>query len=196
MIDVVCAADLHESYRRSIAEIFVDGFGPDFAFFSTDHGKLTDVLQHTLVLDLFYVALVDDRPAGIAACTNGRQLSFRHDKRELRRHLGFYKGTIAHIVFGREFYKPLPYTRDRLASLEFVATGASYRGMGVATTLLTHLLALPQYDEYVLADIADTNTAALGLYEKLGFREFKREKVNHTKRTGINAYVSMRLVQP
>ncbi|MEV0055865.1 hypothetical protein AB0H34_35880 [Saccharopolyspora shandongensis] len=52
-----------------------------------------------------------------------------------------------------------------------------------------------QFKTYVLEDIADTNAPALGLYAKLGFREFKREKVRHTKRTGINAYVSMRLTQ-
>ncbi|MEV5543500.1 hypothetical protein AB0L13_42435 [Saccharopolyspora shandongensis] len=61
--------------------------------------------------------------------------------------------------------------------------------------LLRHMLAFPQFKTYVPEDIADTNAPALGPYEKLGFREFKREKVRHTKRTGINAYVSMRLTQ-
>ncbi|WP_157549364.1 GNAT family N-acetyltransferase [Nonomuraea candida] len=195
MIEVVRAAELGESYRRGIAEVFIDGFGPDFSYFSKDPAKLTDALEHALVLDLFYVALLEGRPAGITACTDGRQPSFRHDKRELRRHLGLYKGTVADFGFRREFSKSLPYAREGMASLEFVATGAAYRGRGVATALLTHLLALPQYDEYVLAEISDINTPALRLYEKLGFREFERTKVRHTQQTGINYYISMRLVQ-
>ncbi|MFI6299371.1 GNAT family N-acetyltransferase [Nonomuraea sp. NPDC050790] len=195
MIEIARATDLGAAHRRAVAEIFVDGFGSDFAYFSKDPKKLADALQHALVLDVFHVALADGRPAAITACTDGRQLSFRHDKRELRRHLGFYKGTIADMAFKREFYTPLPYAKDRMASLEFVATGSKYRGRGVATALLKHLLGLPQYDEYVLAEISDINTPALRLYEKLGFREFTREKVNHTKRTGINYYISMRLVQ-
>ncbi|MEV5998186.1 GNAT family N-acetyltransferase [Streptomyces griseomycini] len=195
MIEVVHAAELGESYRRAIAEVFVDGFGPDFSYFSKDSAKLLDALEHALVLDVFHVALIGGRPAGITACTDGRQLSLRHDRRELRRHLGLYKGTIADIGFRREFCKPLPYAKGGTASLEFVATGTKYRGRGVATTLLTHLLTLPQYDEYVLVDISDVNTAALRLYEKLGFREFKRTRVRHTKQTGINYYISMRLVQ-
>jgi ribosomal protein S18 acetylase RimI-like enzyme len=194
-IEVVRAAELGESHRRAIAEVFVDGFGPDFSYFSDDPAKLADALEHALVLDVFYVALVDGRPAGITACTDGRRPSFQHDRRELRRHLGFYKGTIADIGFRREFAKPLPYAKDGMASLEFVATAIRYRGRGVATALLTHLLALPQYDEYVLAEISDVNTAALRLYDKLGFREFQRTKVRHTRKTGINYYISLRLVQ-
>ncbi|MEQ4724656.1 GNAT family N-acetyltransferase [Nonomuraea sp. B19D2] len=195
MIEVKRAADLGESHRRAITRIFVDGFGPDLSYFSKDPDKLTDALAHMLVLDLFYVGLVHGESAGIVACTDGRQRAVRHDVRELRRRLGLVKGTIAHLSFSREFEKPLPYARERMASLEFVATGPAFRGQGVASAIIQHLLALPQYDEYVLDTIADINTPALRLYEKLGFTEFKRTKVHHAKITGIGAYVGMRLVQ-
>ncbi|MGW4792103.1 GNAT family N-acetyltransferase [Nonomuraea sp. NPDC004297] len=195
MIEVVRAADLGEKHRRAIAEVFVDGFGPDFSFFSKDPVQLTEALEHALVLDLFYVALAEGRPAGIVACTNGRQPSLRHDGRQFRRHLGLYQGTVADIVFSRRFGPTLPYAKDRRASLEFVATSAMHRGRGVGTALLSHLLALPQYDEYVLEEISDINAPALHLYEKLGFREYKRKKVRHTRWSGINHYISMRLVQ-
>jgi ribosomal protein S18 acetylase RimI-like enzyme len=148
-----------------------------------------------LVLDVFHVGLIHGEPAGIVACTDGRQRAVRHDARELRRHLGVLKGTIAHLSFSREFERPLPYFRERMASLEFVATGSRFRGRGVATAIIKHLLDLPQYDEYVLDTIADVNTPALRLYEKLGFTEFKRTKVHHAKITGIGAYVGMRLIQ-
>lgn len=195
MVDVKRAAELGESYRRRIAEVFVDGFGPDLSYFSKDPRKLVDALAHILVLDLFHVALVDGEPAAIAACTDGRQLSVRHDGKELRKHLGLVKGTVADIGFRREFQKVLPYGKGGMASIEFVATASRFRGKGVATALLNHLLAMPQYSEYVLEEISDVNLPALRLYEKLGFREFKRKKVHHTWWTGINYYVSMRLVQ-
>ncbi|SDZ14567.1 Acetyltransferase (GNAT) family protein [Saccharopolyspora shandongensis] len=47
----------------------------------------------------------------------------------------------------------------------------------MATALLRHVLTFPQFKTYVLEDIADTNAPALGLYEKLGFRKFRRKKV-------------------
>lgn len=64
----------------------------------------------------------------------------------------------------------------------------------MASAIIRHLLDLPQYDEYVLDEISDVNDPALRLYAKLGFTEFKRVKVKHTRFTGIGAYVSMRLV--
>ncbi|MEV0618433.1 GNAT family N-acetyltransferase [Nonomuraea sp. NPDC050404] len=195
MIDVVRATDLGDEHRRAITEIFVDGFGPEFSAFSKDPARLTDAFEHALPLDLYWVALVDGEPAGITALTDGTRLSFRHDGRELRRHLGLLKGTFADLAFRSTFSATLPSTRDGLASLEFVATRAKHRGRGVGAALLSHLLALPQYDEYVLEEISDINAPALHLYEKLGFREYKRKKVYHTRWSGINYYISMRLVQ-
>ncbi|MEV0109755.1 GNAT family N-acetyltransferase [Nocardia sp. NPDC050799] len=89
----------------------------------------------------------------------------------------------------------MPEAGAQTASLEFVAAATQYKGQGVATALLQHLLALPQYREYLLDGISDINTRALALYERLGFVEYKRRKVRHTRRTGINHYISMKLIQ-
>ncbi|HCS60970.1 MAG TPA: hypothetical protein DIW46_06175 [Microbacterium sp.] len=75
-----------------------------------------------------------------------------------------------------------------------VATEAAYQGRGVATALLRHLLALPEYREYVLEDIKDTSTPALGLYTKLGFTIYKRRKVRFARHAGFTELVSMKLV--
>ncbi|GAA1331744.1 GNAT family N-acetyltransferase [Saccharothrix algeriensis] len=195
MLEIRRADELGESARAGICAVFVDGFGEYLDYFAKDRARLVDAFAHMLVLDLFHVAVIDGQPAGIAACTDGQQLPLRHDRAVLRQQLGFVKGTIADFVFRREFQKPWATTTDGVASVEFVATAAQHRGRGVATALLNHLLALPQYHEYVLEDVADTNAPALAVYEKLGFREFRREKVRHTRRTGINYYVSLKLVQ-
>lgn len=195
MLEVRRADELGESARAGICAVFVDGFGEYLDYFAKDRTALVEAFAHMLVLDLFYVAMIDGQPAGIAACTDGQQLSVRHDRTILRQRLGFVKGTIADFVFRRAFQKPWATTTDGVASVEFVATAAEYRGRGVATAVLNHLLALPQYHEYVLEDVADTNAPAIAVYEKLGFREFRRKKVRHTRRTGINYYVSLKLVQ-
>ncbi|GAA0917992.1 GNAT family N-acetyltransferase [Nonomuraea longicatena] len=195
MIEIMPAARLGEGYRRAVTEVFIDGFGTDLAYFSDDPGKLVDALAHMLVLDVFHVGLIDGQPASIVALTDGGQLSVRHDGAVLRKHLGLIKGTIADVMFKKEFQKAFVPPRPRMASLEFVSTAHRFRGRGAASAVLRHLLALPQYDEYVLEDISDINAPALHLYKKLGFTEYKRKKVNHTKRTGINFYVSMHLSQ-
>ncbi|WP_232666793.1 GNAT family N-acetyltransferase [Pseudonocardia sp. TRM90224] len=195
MIEFRTAAELGESFRRPITEVFVDAFGHDFAYFSTDPARLTDAFEHMLALEHFHVALVDGEPAGITALTDGRQRSAVPHGGPLRRHLGLVKGTIGAVVLGREWSHEVEGLTTGGASLEFVGTASAHQGKGVATALLTHLLALPQYREYVLEEIADTNAAALHLYRKLGFTEYRRKKVNHTKRTGISYYISMKLVQ-
>ncbi|APU13051.1 MULTISPECIES: GNAT family N-acetyltransferase [Actinoalloteichus] len=195
MIEVIPAVELGQNSRRTIAEIYSDAFRDDFAYFSKDLGVLADAFEHMMVPELFYVALIDGTPAGITACTDGRQQCVTLDGRQLRRHFGLVKGSIASAVFAREFSTAVPNMTPSSASLEFVGTAAAYRGRGVAKAILHHLLALPQYDDYRLEYISDINAPALGLYTKLGFTEYRRKKVRHTRMTGINHYISMKLVQ-
>jgi ribosomal protein S18 acetylase RimI-like enzyme len=197
MIDVVPAAELGEPCRRAVAEVFADGFGPDFRHLSRDRRRLTGAFAHMLDLDLFWLAVIDDEPVGMAALTDGRQLPVKHDRTELRRHLGVMRGTIADRVFRAEFAQSLPERlSDEGASLEFIATKERFQGRGVGTALLSRLLALPRYRTYYIESVADTNTAALHLYRKLGFTEYRRRPVAHTWITGIHAYVSLKLAQP
>lgn len=195
MIEIVPARELGADARRPIAEVFVDAFGRDFAYFSTDPRRLADAFEHMLVLDVFHVALLDGEPAGIAACTDGRQQSLVPQGSHLRRHLGLVKGTIGAIALGREFSGGVPDLADGAASIEVVGTASRLQGRGVATALITHFLAMPQYREYVLETVSDINTPALNLYRKLGFVEYKRVQVRHTRLSGINYYVSLKLTQ-
>lgn len=195
MIEIVPARELGEGCRRPITEVFVDAFGPDFSYFSKDPHRLADAFEHMLVLDLFHVALLDGEPAGIAACTDGRRQSLVPRGKPLRRHFGLVKGTIAAVMLTREFSGGVPDVTDGTASIEVVGTASRFTGKGVATAIIEHLLALPQYREYVLETVSDINAPALNLYRKLGFVEYKRVPVTHTKRSGINYYVSLKLIQ-
>lgn len=191
MISIVWAKELGEKSRERMSEIFVEGFGEHLSFFSKDQRRLSSSLEHMFNLEQFSVVLVNDEIAGIAACTNGKDLSVKLNKKELRRHLGFYKGSLASYFLGPEFEKPPIETGEKLASIEFVATAAKYRKAGIATELMNHFIRMPQYDEYIL-EVADTNINAVKLYEKLGFKEFRRIKQKHSKRSGVNALVYMK----
>lgn len=196
MIEIKRASELGESARKKISEVFVDGFGEHLTYFSKDRKNLERAFEHMFVLDHFYVGIIEEEIAGITTCSNGKAPSINQSKKELIKHLGFFKGTIANIVFKREFQKPPIVTGDQIASVGFVATASKHRGKGVATAILNYLLTLPQYNEYVLQDIADTNTPAINLYEKLGYKEFIRIKQKHSKITGINYYLSMKYIKP
>jgi len=195
MVEVRRGDELGEAYRRRITEVYVRSFAEDFVAFSRDTSKLADAFEHMLLLDRFYIALVDGEPAGLASLTEGEQTLFAPRWPEIRRHLGLARGLLGYVVIRRWFMRPSDGARPGLAEIGFVATEPGYQGRGVATALLRHLLAQPGYREYVLEDIKDTNEPALGLYAKLGFTVYKRRKVRFARRAGFTELLSMKLVQ-
>lgn len=186
---------LGERYRRRITEVYVRSFAEDFVAFSRDTDRLAAAFEHMLLLERFYVVLVDGEPAGLASFTEGEQELFAPRLREILRHLGPVRGLIGYVVIRSWFMGASDGARPGLSEIGFVATEPAYQGRGVATALLRHLLALPGHREYVLEDIKDTNAPALGLYAKLGFTVYKRQRVRFARRVGFTELVSMKLVQ-
>lgn len=195
MIEVRRGDELGEPYRRGITEVLVRGFAEDFAYFSDDADTLTDAFEHMVLLDRFWVAVADGELAAIASVTEGAQECFAPRWDPIRQHLGPVHGTMSYLVVRSQFLGAYDGARAGLAEIGFVTTAPRFQGRGVATALLRHLLALPEYEEYVLRDIKDTNAPALGLYRKLGFGESARRPVRFAKRAGFSAYVSMSLAQ-
>jgi ribosomal protein S18 acetylase RimI-like enzyme len=195
MIRVARADELGESYRRRISDVLVQGFAEDFSFFSADPVRLADLFEHMILLDRFYVAVIDGEPAAVASLTTKDEQCFAPRWREFRRHLGLWRGLVAYFVVRTQFMAVYDGAREGLAEVGFVATAPDHQGQGVGTALLTHLLGLPAFREYVVEEIKDTNAAALGLYAKLGFTEYKRRPERFAKRAGFSEYISMRLVQ-
>ncbi|MEK7015045.1 GNAT family N-acetyltransferase [Bacillus sp. FSL R9-9410] len=194
MIDIKLASELGEDIREKVSELFVDGFGKNFAFFSKDEQKLAKAFAHIFVLDVFYIAMIEGDIVGMTACTDGKTLSVRLNKHELRKYLGLYKGTLAYIFLKSEFEKSAMETGEKKASVEFVVTASKYRGNGVATTLMNYIINLPQYDEFIL-EVADTNESAVQLYGKLGYKEFTRVKQKFSKISGVNYLVYMKNIK-
>lgn len=130
----------------------------------------------------------------MAACTNGTSLSVKLDKKELRKHLGFFKGSMADIFLKKEFESPFVNPSPGVGSIEFVGTAAEFRGQGVASQMIRHILENSPYEAYLIEEVADTNIPAIKLYYKLGFEEYKRRQipVKRAKKIGINYLVSLR----
>ena len=154
--------------------------------------KLADAFEHMMLLDRFYVALLDGEPAGVASLTTADEQCFAPRRRELTRRLGLVRGTITYLVIRSQFMGESADAQSGVAEIGFVATDPDHRGQGVGTALLRHILELPGDRSYVLEDIKDTNEAALGLYRKLGFEVCRRRAVRFAKRAGFREYVSMR----
>lgn len=191
MIEIINAAWIQPSVKRKISEVFVDGYSKELAFFSKSESRLVDAFEHMFIVDAFYVAMIDGEIVGITACTNDKMRPIDPKSQELISHLGYVKGSIAHFSFQRIFQKPGFVMGDRMGYIEFVATAKNHRGKGVATAMMNYLFRLPSFDEYVL-EVADTNENAVKLYERLGFKEFKRIRVKWSKISGVNERIYMK----
>ncbi|MBT2770986.1 GNAT family N-acetyltransferase [Halomonas sp. ISL-60] len=194
MLQVVRADQAGFDVRRGISEIFAEGFTQWLGFFSKNPKKIAAAFAHMFVLDQFYVALYKGQVIGMAACTDGTSLSVKLDKKELRKHLGFFKGSMAGVFLKKEFESPFVNPSPGVGSIEFVGTAAEFRGQGVASQLIRHILEHTHYEGYLIEEVADTNIPAMKLYHKLGFEEYKHRQIpiKQAKKIGINHLVSLR----
>ncbi|MGP5126995.1 GNAT family N-acetyltransferase [Brachybacterium tyrofermentans] len=193
MITIVRGDELGEPYRRAIAAVFTQGFAEDFSFFSKDPDVLADAFAPMLLLEHFHVACVDGEPAGLATLTNGDQEVFDPSAATLRRHLGPIRGTICYRVIRSWFMGPSDGVSHGATEIGSVTTVPRFRGRGVGTALLQHLITLPGHSSFLLEDIKETNGAALGLYRKLGFSEDRRTPQRFPRLAGFTSLISMRL---
>lgn len=126
-------------------------------------------------LEVFYVAVINGEISGIAACTDEKISSVHLVRKELKKHLGFFMGTIAYSVLKIELEeKSYPFEIEKgMSMVEVVATSVKYGGKGVATAIMNCIFDSTPYDIYAL-EVADMNTNAVKLYEKPGYTEFLR----------------------
>lgn len=193
MIKVINASKLSDIIRIQISKIFVDGFYQWLKFFSKDKEKLSQAFSHMFLLENFYVAIIDNKVVGIAACSDGINASIKLNKKELSHHLGIIKGSIAGIVLKKELENhPYPFNIESdCGSIEFVATDENYRTKGIASSIINYILKDTKYKSFVL-EVANTNTAAVKCYEKLGFGEYMRIPNKHSKYSGFDYYLYMK----
>ena len=194
---IVKADKVDFDVRKQMSEIFSEGFSQWLVFFSKDKNKIAKAFAHMFVLNQFYVAIANNKVGGMTACTDGADRSVRLNKKELRKHLGFFKGSMAGIFLKKEFEAPFEEFPPNTGSIEFVGTASEFRGQGVAFQIIKHIIENTPYNDYVIEEVADTNTSAMNLYNKLGFEEYKRKPLPEirAKKIGINNFLSLKYVK-
>ncbi|MNM77034.1 Acetyltransferase (GNAT) family protein [compost metagenome] len=193
MGDIVISnlAELGDDEARQATGIFVEGFYDMLRFFSADPVRLAKALEHALVKEQIYVAMEGEKVLGIFAYSVGQKRPFRFNLTVLRHTLGWIKGGLFYHFVRQELGKPLDLA-DRQCYFEAVATAKEARGRGVASLLNNELISRLGYEDYIL-EVVDTNIAAIRLYEKLGYTEFRRKPQRwFRKQAGFNARIYMR----
>ena len=181
--------------RPQMGMIFADGFYQWLKVFSKDKERLAGAFAHIFDLSCFYLAMQDGEIAALAACTGGKPPPIRLDKKILRRTLGLLRGSLAFVMLNKHLVNhTYPFALSpQTGSIEFVATAPAHRGKGAAHALIEQMMHILPYDEYIL-EVADNNSSAIRLYEKLGFAAFKRTPA--PKGSGMTHFVYMKRDRP
>ena len=190
-MEIKRALEFSDNIREKISELYVEGFF-DVALkhFSKDKAKLIEAYAPMFPLEYFYVAVIDNEIAGITACLGKGNVCLNLDRKLFVKHFGIFWGFMAYFT-NKQYIKNLPtHTMDyETAVIEYVVTDSKYRGMGVASALINHIFALPEYKHFLI-EVADTNVSTIELYKKLGFQETHRTK--YMPKSGINYWIHMK----
>lgn len=100
-------------------------------------------------------------------------------------------GLAAYKILKKEFEdKQYPFEMTpQMQAIEFVASNAQYRERALHRDHKTHNKRRP-HTVFVL-EVADTNTSAVSLYKKIGFKEFMKVKMKNSKQSGVDHLIYM-----
>lgn len=158
---------------NSLAELLYDAFEAKLAALGIQREVWVEVSQNSLVVERAFFACQGDRLVGVVglATRSGKFLDFR--LKELRKHVNLMKALFYYLVFNLE--KRISKDELRIVPL---AVAREVRGQGIGKELLHRVEQFAAQQGYTLLslDVVDTNVAARGLYEKLGFAVVKTIK--------------------
>ena len=176
--------------RQALARCIAEGFEKDFSILCKDMDKTARALEGGVQTQRFWVAEREGVLIGTAAVSDCQGRAVLTDKAGYRKHFGPLRGRLALLVLKEEFEAPLDIPPET-GYLEFVTTDRRFRRQGVATALLQKIVTSGLYRDYIL-DVVNTNANAIRLYEKLGFREFRRSPEKHGTKKGFSAKIYMK----
>lgn len=179
-----------EKDRKEIADLISECFFGDFSALAKDRKTLSRAIADGIVCEKFYLAEIGGTVAGMAACIDNQSRCVYTNIKTLRKNIGFIKGTVLKFMM-RKDERPFAQPLD-VANIEYVGVSEKARGRGIAYLLIKSILDAGEYSSYCL-DVKDNNIPAVKTYEKLGFREYKREKQSFSKNEGFKELIYMRL---
>jgi len=167
-----------ENDRDQIAALTVGAFASAFKLLDKNLKLITQSIKDFIIIENFFVADQEEL-IGLIALSNLYSRAFELNIKSLRQNLGFMKGLIAGFFVSREL-KPKRALTDTEAFIEIVAVDNRFRGRGIATQILNHIICHTRYEQYYL-EVLDTNDAAIRCYKKCGFFEYSRKRESLAK---------------
>lgn len=174
--------------REQMAELFVAGFYEWFHYFSRNKAKLAAAFAPGFYLQTFFLAVTpDNQVVAMVGCPDGAP-ALRLDRAAFIEALGTMRGRLAHKMLTKfliDTHYPFEVTPD-MGSIEFVVSAPAIQGQGITGRLIEYTMQHRRFKKYVL-EVAQTNTRAVRLYQRLGFTEKMRKPA--PKRSGVGEFL-------
>ena len=177
-------------HRRAAAELYWDAFGRKLEHAIGPRSRGVPLIERTLEPSRAVTAFQGDILVGVAGFHLEGQSLTAITVRDIIGEFGLLSSMrrIAWAALLERQPKPHELLMDG------IVVRADRRGHGIGTRLLMRMfdLALEHGKSVVRLDVVDTNPAARKLYEKVGFREVKTEKVPFLRKAmGVSAVTTM-----
>jgi ribosomal protein S18 acetylase RimI-like enzyme len=132
------------------------------------------LLRGSVAEDRVLTAIADDRLVGFAGLHYGRREWFNPSLSQLFRVMGW--GVLRVSAVGIILYRR---PKDDALHLDTLAVHPDMRGTGIGTRLIDAVVSLAAMEDkgLVTLDVEDINSRAKTLYERLGFVEYKCDKL-------------------
>lgn len=160
----------NDSHKQSLAILYEEAFGQKFQRAISSKEKRVSVLAQCFVPSYSFVALINDRPVGIAGFSDGKgSLTGGMGADGLIKELGLIRGLWSCVVFSLFERKPA----DGELVMDGIVVDGNARGQGVGSMLLDQIVRYADEEGYssVRLDVIDSNPRAKKLYESKGFVE-------------------------
>lgn len=192
-ITIVRLSDSDLKTKIGAVQTFLECF-PVYKRISRDERILTDFFMSTFDFDLCYTALADTKVAGFLAVSQGKTRSLKFDKTVCIAQFGQVMGTIIYHQMAFILGRPnLEHEKD--VGIDHLATGACFRGKGIATGLIEYACGTLCHGECFI-EVASNNAVAKRLYEHLGFSEYEQSHSVINRLLGFGYISRMKKIVP
>jgi ribosomal protein S18 acetylase RimI-like enzyme len=187
---------LPEHLRAAGVSLFDDAFGDKMRMAIPDRSRRLVYMDRVYRGDHVVVATRADELLGMMALASaggsyrGGLMQVPWDPRPFRDLLGLRGAVRAALGLRLAQHRP---TLDELY-VDGIAVAPAARGQGIGSTLLAEAMSIAREGgwRWLRLDVIDTNPRAQALYERLGYRVTKVERMGPLRRwTGFGAIISM-----
>ncbi len=180
---------LNSKQQEKVLDIFIDGFRYLFTFAKSEQ-ELKQLFASAFHPSLVYACIEEDKVLGMLGIATKYVRPIKLELELCIKMYGKFKGTILYKQMNGIFQSQVVKEETDLY-IDVLATAKEERGRGVASKLLNYAFTLGNYKDFWI-EVLSKNSNAKRLYEKIGFKEYKKNRITFVLLLGYGYPIKMK----